>query len=94
MSHYFKHKAVTKMFSSNIQFYEEIWQSRYDIFRFARKMLRKRWSGESTVRFLAFGVKHYKRDEVLQTLNEECPHWESEFVWQVLCWEGEGVLAR
>ena len=89
---YFEHKAVWTMFSRNVQFYEETWQSGYDVFRFARKMLRGRWCGESVVRFLAFGLCGYPKREVLKTLEREFPTWRALFAWQVLCWEVEGLL--
>ena len=89
---YFEHKAVWTMFACNVQFYEETWQSGYDVFRFARKMLRGRWSGESIIRYLAFGFKHYPREEILETLDKECPNWKEEFEWQVLVWGVEGLL--
>ena len=89
---YFEHKATQTMFTSNLPFYKEVWQSGYNISCFARKMLRGRWCGESIVRYFAFGVTHYPREEILKTLDEEYQNWRGEFVWQVLCWEVERVI--
>ena len=89
---YFEHKGVRLMFAQNAQFYEETCQSEYDILRFARKMLRGRWCGESVVRFLAFGLCGYSKREILKTLEKELPTWRALFTWQVLCWEVEGLL--
>ena len=73
---YFKHKAVWTMFSRNAQFYEETWQGEYDILRFARKMLRGRWCGESVVRFLAFGLCGYSKRN-FKNLRKGASHMES-----------------
>ena len=92
MNFYFKHKAVWTMFARNVRFYEETWQNEYDVFKFARKLLRGRWSGETIIRYLAFGFKHYSREMILDTLDQECPGWKAEFEWQVLVWEVGGLI--
>ena len=57
------------------------------------KCFANRWSGDSVVRFLAFGAKGgYFRSQILKTLDEEFPQWKTEFAWEVLIWEVEELL--
>ena len=63
-----------------------------NIYKFARKMLRKRWDGLSVVRFLAFGLKgSHNRSKILKTLDEEYPSWKSKLAWTTLLWELEEI---
>ena len=80
MSEFFDHEMTQTMFRNNIAFYRETESVNYDIFYFARKMLRGRWNGESVIRFLAFGARgDYPHFQILKTLDEEFPTWRNEF---------------
>ena len=79
-----------RMYVNNAAFYKEVERVGYNIFYFARKMLRGRWT---IVRFLSFGAKGgYLRSKILKTLDKEFPTWRTEFAWQVLVQDVEDML--
>ena len=75
--HIFKHPLVKEFYFQNKEFYDEVRSENYDIFEFARKMLRRRWTRANVLRYLAFGVglNDWTKMSVLSVLEEEFPQW-------------------
>ena len=74
------------MYENNKSFYVDAHTQNYNINRFARKIIRKRWCELIVIKFVAFGVlgNNQEKAKIINTLNTYYPNWRGCFLWYVV----------